>query len=432
MTEWLTIQFHEIAANEKSAFSKPYGSAFTKNDYVSQGVPMVRGINLGHGIFHDDDFVFISKEKANEMPGANLRPGDLIFTHRGTIGQVSMIPRAPQYSRYVLSTSQVKARLDQSQALPEFYYYWFSSPGGQHELLSNASTVGVPGLRQPVATIKSLRVPLPPLAEQRAVAEVLGALDEKIAVNERIAQTAANLCRAMMQSLWKQGRVPSLTVDQSLDSHGWTRSTLGALCAAGGGSIQTGPFGSQLHASDYVDAGIPSVMPQNIGENIITEDGIARITEGDAQRLSKYLLREGDVVYSRRGDVKRRALVRRHESGWLCGTGCLRVRAGNAVEPLFLSHYLGEPEVQNWIHQHAVGATMPNLNTSILGAVPVVLPPNDVRARINKDFTALDARSIAAVGENKTLAALRDTLLPQLVTGKLRIKDAERAIEDAV
>ena len=89
----------------------------------------------------------------------------------------------------------------------------------------------------------------------------------------------------------------------------WEVCTLGDAVARGGGSIQTGPFGSQLHASDYVDHGIPSIMPQNIANDRISEEGIARITEEDAKRLSKYRVRKGDIIYSRRGDVERRALV---------------------------------------------------------------------------------------------------------------------------
>src|SRR5690625_1387312 len=98
---------------------------------------------------------------------------------------------------------------------------------------------------------------------------------------------------------------------------GWNIQKLIDICTDGGGTIQTGPFGSQLHASDYVPSGIPSVMPQNIGDNTISEEGIARITAEDAARLSKYLLAPGDIVYSRRGDVGRRALVKPEQSGWL-------------------------------------------------------------------------------------------------------------------
>jgi len=122
----------------------------------------------------------------------------------------------------------------------------------------------------------------------------------------------------------------------------WRVTALGEACAEGGGDIQTGPFGSQLHASDYVPVGIPSIMPQNIGDNRIIIDGIARITLEDAQRLSRYRVRPGDIVYSRRGDVERRALVRTEEDGWLCGTGCLRIRLGNDVlDPLFCSYLPG-------------------------------------------------------------------------------------------
>ncbi|NNM98654.1 MAG: hypothetical protein HKL91_02500 [Candidatus Eremiobacteraeota bacterium] len=103
--------------------------------------------------------------------------------------------------------------------------------------------------------------------------------------------------------------------------YSWTVSTLGASCADSGGGIQTGPFGSQLHASDYVEIGIPSIMPQNIGDNRISEVEIARITELDALRLRRYRVRKGDIVHSRRGDVERRALIREREDGWLCGTG---------------------------------------------------------------------------------------------------------------
>ena len=180
MTEWPLVRLGDIAADEKSAISKPYGSAIIRDDYRDAGVPVVRGVNLARGRFYDDEFVFISEDLADRMPGARLQPGDLVFTHRGSVGQISMIPRAPRFHRYTLSTSQVKARLDPTRAIPEFFYYWFLSPAGRHSILQSVSTVGVPGLARPVETIKSLPVPLPPLDEQRRIAGVLGALDDLI------------------------------------------------------------------------------------------------------------------------------------------------------------------------------------------------------------------------------------------------------------
>lgn len=187
----------------------------------------------------------------------------------------------------------------------------------------------------------------------------------------------------------------------------WEVTTLGEACIRSGGNIQTGPFGSQLHASDYVPFGIPSIMPQNIGDNRVFTEGIARITPEDAARLSRYLVQTGDIVYSRRGDVERRALIRAEEDGWLCGTGCLRVRFGNSeVDPLYASYYLGHPSVRGWIVRHAVGATMPNLNTSILSALPFVIPPLAEQKAIAQILSSLDDKIELNREMNQTLEAM--------------------------
>jgi type I restriction enzyme S subunit len=191
----------------------------------------------------------------------------------------------------------------------------------------------------------------------------------------------------------------------------WEFTTLGEVCQRGGGNIQTGPFGSQLHASDYVKVGVPSIMPTNIGENRIVEDGIVRVTEEDANRLAQHRLKAGDIVYSRRGDVGRRSLIRAREEGWLCGTGCLKIRLGSGVaDPLFASLFLGHPAIREWIVRHAVGATMPNLNTSIMSAVPFALPPLAEQKSIAAVLGALDDKIELNRRMNATLEAMARAL----------------------
>ncbi|MDM5117833.1 MULTISPECIES: restriction endonuclease subunit S [Aeromonas] len=148
------------------------------------------------------------------------------------------------------------------------------------------------------------------------------------------------------------------------------KGKLGSLVTAGGGKIHTGPFGSQLHASDYVPQGIPCIMPANMKNNRVDLSKIAFITEADAQRLSKYIVKENDIVYSRRGDVTQKALIRKSEEGYFCGTGCLLLRPGKKFDARFLTYYLSTREIQSWIVSQAVGATMPNLNTGILSSIP--------------------------------------------------------------
>lgn len=173
----------------------------------------------------------------------------------------------------------------------------------------------------------------------------------------------------------------------------WQQTTLGKVLNSGGGKIQTGPFGSQLHASDYVAAGIPCIMPANMKSNRVDLSAIAFIAEKDAKRLSQHLVQAGDIVYSRRGDVTQKALIREAEVGYFCGTGCLLVRPGDAIDPEFLTYHLSTPTNQDWIVKQAVGATMPNLNTAILSAVPLNVPRNkETQQKIAAVLSALDAK----------------------------------------
>ena len=146
--------------------------------------------------------------------------------------------------------------------------------------------------------------------------------------------------------------------------------------------IITGPFGSQLHMEDYVNEGIPVVMPQNIKERKVDEKDIARISEYDYVRLKKYATMKNDMVYARRGDIEKHAFIE-NDNEMLCGTGCLRIRVKDSdVLPLYLSFYLCSPEARKGVVSHAIGTNMQNLNTGILSEVPVKLPSYEKQAII--------------------------------------------------
>ena len=174
---------------------------------------------------------------------------------------------------------------------------------------------------------------------------------------------------------------------------GSLQTTLGDLVESGEGFIQTGPFGSQLHAHDYAENGIPIVMPQQLGDNKISEYGIAQINEQDRDRLIRHVMRVGDIVFSRRGDVTRRAYITGKEDGWLCGTGCLLLRLNHPqCDNRYLVRFLGLHETRSYLTQHAIGATMPNLNQRILASVPlsVLLPPREHQEQIIRVISAYD------------------------------------------
>jgi type I restriction enzyme S subunit len=185
---------------------------------------------------------------------------------------------------------------------------------------------------------------------------------------------------------------------------------LGSLVKSGGGKIHTGPFGSQLHASDYVAEGIPCIMPANMKNSRVDLSNIAYITVGDAQRLSKYIVKENDIVYSRRGDVTQKALIRKNEEGYFCGTGCLLLRPGKKFDARFLTYYLSIPKIQSWIVSQAVGATMPNLNTGILSSIPFHGPEKLEQERVANVLSAIEGKIELNNRINAELEAMAKTL----------------------
>lgn len=168
----------------------------------------------------------------------------------------------------------------------------------------------------------------------------------------------------------------------------WEQKVLGDIST----SIQTGPFGSQLHQSDYSDEGIPVVMPKDLIRGMVSEESIAQISKKHVERLSKHKIKAGDILYSRRGDVGKCAFASEREIGWICGTGCLKVSVDREkADPQFIFYQLQKAETIGWVINHAVGSTMLNLNTSILSAVPIDVPEIETQRKIVKILSSYDS-----------------------------------------
>lgn len=171
----------------------------------------------------------------------------------------------------------------------------------------------------------------------------------------------------------------------------WSGATLRDLVKRDGGLIQTGPFGSQLHQSDYVTEGIPVIMPKDIVDGRVTVESVARVTEETASRLSRHQLRRRTIVLPRRGEITKRAFIREDQTGWLCGTGCLQIALeGEHLLPEFLYYYMEQEEVVRWLEQHAVGTTMLNLSATIVAELPLKYPALATQKRIADILSAYD------------------------------------------
>ena len=154
--------------------------------------------------------------------------------------------------------------------------------------------------------------------------------------------------------------------------------------------IQTGPFGSQLHKEDYVDDGTPIVTVEHLGNRVFTEQNLPRVSNEDKQRLSKYILKEGDIVFSRVGSVDRCSFVDSQHTGWLFSGRCLRVRPFEEISPLFLYYFFCLESTKKFIRNIAVGATMPSINTKLMGEIEVSYPDKQVQEKIANLLGAID------------------------------------------
>lgn len=156
--------------------------------------------------------------------------------------------------------------------------------------------------------------------------------------------------------------------------------------------IQTGPFGSQLHKEDYVAVGTPIVTVEHLGNRVFTEQNLPNVSDEDKARLSKYVLAEGDMVFSRVGSVDRCSYVDAAHDGWMFSGRCLRVRPNSEIDPLYLYYFFCLEETKQFVRSIAVGATMPSINTKLLGEVEVTFPSVIDQQKIAAILSALDEK----------------------------------------
>ena len=187
----------------------------------------------------------------------------------------------------------------------------------------------------------------------------------------------------------------------------WTERTLGDLVDDGRAELQTGPFGTMLHASAYRESGTPVVAVKHIGDNALIHDDLPRIGDDDVARLERYKLRRGDILFARKGSVSRRAIVGTEEEGWIQGSDCIRLRLDKGkINPAFVSYCFGTQAHVTWIEQHAHGATMPSLNQEILRLIPIELPSKKDQDRIAHILGTPDDKIELNRRMNRTLEAI--------------------------
>lgn len=168
----------------------PFGSNIKVECFVDEGIPVLNGSNLEGFVLKENSFRYVTKEKADSLGKANAHRGDIVITHRGTLGQIVFIPQNSLYDRYIISQSQFRVRCNE-RVLPEYLVYYFHTRIGQYKLLSNASQVGVPALARATTTFRSIEIEVPDMEIQRKIVDLLESIRRKIEINNEINKNLA-------------------------------------------------------------------------------------------------------------------------------------------------------------------------------------------------------------------------------------------------
>ena len=428
-SDWSNALIDEIKAPIQSSIAiGPFGSRMKSDCYVDDGVRVVRGTNISSGRTFSGNFVFITHEKAKELGGANLQPNDLVFPHRGSIGEVGVVPNDGE--NYVISSSLMKLTCDASIALPLFVYYFFKADIGKFELLKNSSQVGTPGIGQPLTSLKSIRVPLPPLREQKEIAEFLGSIDDRIALLRETNTTLEAIAQTLFKS-WFVDFDPVHAKQQGREQEGMDSDSVAlfpdSFEESELGLVPSGWRISTVNESFILTMGqSPPGDTYNSNGNGLpffqgrTDFGFRFPTQRIFCNAPTRLAEVGDTLVSVRapvGDVNM-ALKK-----CCIGRGVASVRHPLGYRSFVFYSLRGLRS--KFDHFDSEGTVFGSINKKDFQALRIIEPSNRLLKKFDEIIAPLDRKIIENEVQLRTLTTLRDTLLPRLISGQLRLPESE-------
>ena len=455
VAEWETATIEQIA--QKVAILGPFGSSIKVETFVPEGVPIISGQHL-HGTRVDDNpgYNFIAFEHAEKLANANVRRGDIVFTHAGNIGSVAYIPETSKFDRYVISQRQFYMRCDRSRAIPEFVTLYFKTSEGQHKLLANSSQVGVPSIAQPVTYLRTIEIPLPPIEEQRAIANVLGTLDGKIELNRQMNATQEAMVRAIFKDWFvdfgpsrakAEGGTPYLApefwnlfpgaLDDGDKPIGWNNKSIGELCEITIGGLWGKDQAESRDLDEYFCLrGVDLQHLRELGEAQKVPSRFAKKTA-----IEKRCISTNDVLIASSGAGPcGRTLwigIEGFFNSFKYGRQTIYsnfVKRLSCISPsvaCFLDRHLNEMRASGEIQKYISGTSVPNLNDKGLLQSHQIILPSESLLDVFFEFT-LNVQRRHFSGENATLAQTRDLLLRKLMSGEIRLSEAEKAVEAVI
>jgi type I restriction enzyme S subunit len=427
-TCWATRPLGDVADFINGDRGKNYP---TSSDYVGSGIPFVSASDLDGRSVNLSGATFISEEAYDRLGNGKILEGDILFCLRGSVGKIGLAKGIPKGA---IASSLVIIRPKEGVSL-DFLYYILSSSIGKSiaRELDNGSVQGNLSVRE----LKQVEIELPEHQEQKAIAHILGTLDDKIELNRKTNETLEAMAKALFKSWFvdfdpvrakAEGRPTGLVAEISdLFPDSFEDSELGEI-----------PGGWQVKALDEIAHFLNGLalqkFPPEDGAATLPVIKIAQLKKGDstgADRCSTavpsdYVVRDGDVLFSWSGSLA--------VDIWCGGDGALNQHLFKVTSKTY-----GKWFFYQWVKHHlpvfqeiaqGKATTMGHIQRHHLSEAKVLNPPPSLLAAMDSAFTALLDRAFGLRRQSKDLGSIRDALLPKLISGEIRIPDAERMLEE--
>lgn len=381
----------------------PFGSNIKVECFVDDGIPVLNGANLNGFVLKEDIFRYVTEEKADSLGRANAYRGDIVITHRGTLGQIAFIPQDSKYERYVISQSQFRVRCNE-KVLPEYLVYYFHTRIGQHKLLSNASQVGVPALARASTTFQTIEIEVPNISIQQKIVDLLETIRHKIEINEDINKNLLEQVLAIYRHKF---------VD--------TSNELRHTC----------------RADEYFDISIGKTPPRKEPQWFSTNSkDVTWVSISDMGTCGLYISESSEQLTREAIDRHNIKIVPDNTVllSFKLTVGRIAITDGEMATNEAIAHFkTAKKEINEYLYCYlkcfnyqTMGSTSSiatAVNSKIIKGMPFVVPTDEEITEFHSLTAPMFAKIKANQAEISNLSILRDTLLPKLMSGELDVSD---------
>jgi len=424
--DWKVKTVDQIKSPAKSALAMgPFGSNIKKECFVKEGVPIIRGNNLTSYRFLDEDFVYLTEEKADDLKSSNCLPGDLVITHRGTLGQVGLIPKKSRYERYIISQSGMKLSCDGTQVISEYVFYFLKSPVGQHMLLRNTSQTGVPAIAQPLTSLKNIPLPVPDIEEQKRITKVFEDFNDKIDLLQKQNKTLEAMGQAIFKHWFIDFEFPTEEGKPYKSS--------------GGEMFYNEELGKEIPKGWKVEH-FSKIIEVNPKRELSKGKLAKKVSMADLNPWQSWIenwsleeyksgpkFKNGDTLFARitpsleNGKTAFVYMLDNNEVGF--GSTEFIIFSTKIISSgFYIFHLCRSEEIRNASISAMTGTSgRQRVPDDLFDYLPIILPPIIILDEFEKINSSLFNQISNNAKEIKITSEIRDSLLPKLMSGKIRV-----------